>query len=326
MPSIFHDIRQRCAQICGLAEHVKINPDKVNSFCQKLDFQRDPTPWFSMLPLQIEQTDFESILRYYMLFTATSFTYWPRPKWNISYQGEPLNGCLSLATCYAQAIRNKLLSLSPEDWTKIDVPLYLEITQSDSGTIISMAEERVKALNSIGHLISSKYSNSFHKFMNIHHDAEEMVYLLANSAYSFDDVHAYRGAPPIPFLKKAQLYVAVLAYYKALYDGIALPKANHLTACADYKLPQLLRDHGLISYSAELSQLINTGQIISNGSAYEVEIRAAVVAVVEMMRLEVCSQKSATVTAMQINDMIWMAAMGANKTGCPHHKTYTVYY
>src|SRR5262249_60431601 len=83
--------------------------------------------------------------------------------------------------------------------------------------------------------------------------AVELALLLAREFSSFADVSEWRGRR-VPFLKRAQICVADLnAAFRGERWG-AIADLDRLTALADYKLPQLLRRHGVLIYAPALAE------------------------------------------------------------------------
>ncbi|MCS7244375.1 MAG: queuosine salvage family protein [Candidatus Calescibacterium sp.] len=93
---------------------------------------------------------------------------------------------------------------------------------------------------------------------------------------------------------------------------------NKLTAFADYKLPQYLHYRGIISYTDDLLNEINSGKIIPSKDRKEVEIRAATVIAVEEI-----ANKTKSYPAF-VDNVLWNLS---KQQGLPkHHKTITIYY
>lgn len=53
----------------------------------------------------------------------------------------------------------------------------------------------------------------------------------------------------------------------------------------DYRVPQILNQFGVLSYSADLNTLIKHKTVIPHGGEHEVEIRAATVIAVEEIKI-----------------------------------------
>src|SRR5690606_15455173 len=75
-----------------------------------------------------------------------------------------------------------------------------------------------------------------------------------------------------PFLKKAQLFLGLLTTNLAR-RGTHYPP--YLTAYSDYRIPQVLRHLGVITYSDVLAEKVDGGTQLESGSPEELAIRAA---------------------------------------------------
>jgi hypothetical protein len=97
-----------------------------------------------------------------------------------------------------------------------------------------------------------------------------------------------------------------------------------LTAFADYKLPQLLRAHGVLVFDPALSERIDNRELITPGSDEEVEIRAATVQTVEFL-VEELEELGRTAMAFQVDWALWNLSQGM-ELPFPYHRTLTVFY
>ncbi len=321
----FDQIRQQAHHVCELAQHVTLHPERFAAFVPQLRHV-SAEPWFHSLPVKINQTDFESALRFSLMFNATSFCYWQKPKWRLVYEGVELGGAFSLATCYALAINGDRGLLEPERWANLSLDQYSSITAVSSGISLPLSAERLQALQMIGSYLCDHHHGSVQNFITAHdHDAERILQTLATAFYGFDDVHDYHGQT-VPFLKRAQLTLADLSSLYQHHTGNGLRQAEHITACADYKLPQIMRHYGLLSYSDELAQHIDTEQQLPSGSTMEIEIRAGTIEIVELLRQVFRDVYQQNLTANQISDQIWLLSQNDITGLQPHHRTVTMYY
>ena len=80
---------------------------------------------------------------------------------------------------------------------------------------------------------------------------------------------------------------------------------ENLTACADYKLPQVLRRYGILSYSPDLAYKIDAQIPLRKGSQEEVEIRANTIWAVELMK-KALKKRLPGVDSIHVNDHLWL--------------------
>ena len=113
---------------------------------------------------------------------------------------------------------------------------------------------------------------------------------------AFADVSAYDGAA-VPFFKRAQLAAADL--HRA--GVVELPGAERLTAFADNLVPQVLRVDGVLRLDPGLTATIEAGELLTHGSAEEVELRAAVVHAVELL----AAATGGALSPAEIDSALW---------------------
>lgn len=94
-----------------------------------------------------------------------------------------------------------------------------------------------------------------------------------------------------------------------------------LTAFSDYRLPQILREFSVIKYAKTLASKIDNYVLIPSGSCEEIEIRAATIWGVELIR-----QKLEKFPASKIDFALWLLSQGLPQKVKPHHRTYSIYY
>lgn len=161
------------------------------------------------------------------------------------------------------------------------------------------------------------------------HSAVRLVDLVTRSFPGFRDTSIYRGRL-VHFYKRAQIFVA------DLWGAFGRPTdSNHtfyfhdidqITMFADYRVPQILRHIGVLTYSPELSQSIDSRVEIPVGSEEEIEIRAATIVAVERMRKTVNQSRNLQLTSIEVDWILWNWGELAKDTIAPHHRTLTIYY
>lgn len=100
-----------------------------------------------------------------------------------------------------------------------------------------------------------------------------------------------------------------------------------LTAFSDYKLPQLLRTAGVLIYENDLSRRIDNYTALPQGSREKIEIRAATIQAVELLRERIEDYTGAKIfTCLLDNCLWWMSQSEEFGEQSPHHRTRTIYY
>ena len=127
------------------------------------------------------------------------------------------------------------------------------------------------------------------------------------------------------FYKRAQIFAADLNGAFHGRDWGRFEDMDKLTAFADYKLPQVLRHLGVLQYDNNLAERVDSNTLIDAGSAEEVEIRANTIWAVELIR-QALGRKEKTLTASQIDWMLWNLGQDNTYRAKPYHRTLTVFY
>jgi len=97
-----------------------------------------------------------------------------------------------------------------------------------------------------------------------------------------------------------------------------------LTMFADYKVPQLLRAEGILAYTPELAAKIAAREPLPAESPEEVEIRAATVWGVELLR-RALAERGVSARPFELDWLLWTLAQDRPNME-PYHRTRTVFY
>jgi hypothetical protein len=155
-------------------------------------------------------------------------------------------------------------------------------------------------------------------------DAEKLLDLIINNFSAFNDVHIYKGKH-IAFYKRAQLLVSdIYQLFKGKSYGM-LKNVDKLTACADYKLPKMLRKLEILEYDAGLTEKMISKTHIPAGSVEEIEIRAATVWATELIK-EALKRPHPRISSIHINDALWLLSQDKSPSDEPYHRTRTTSY
>ncbi|HZC79959.1 MAG TPA: queuosine salvage family protein, partial [Ktedonobacterales bacterium] len=190
---------------------------------------------------------------------------------------------------------------------------------------IPLFEARLAHAREVGRVLQAKHAGQFVRARAAAGgSAVALALLLARDFPSFADIANWHGEA-VPLLKRAQICVADL---HAAFGGQgwgAFDDLDQLTAFADYKLPQLLRARGVLVYAPELAAAVESYTEIPAGSDEEIEIRAATIWAVELLRRALAA-RGVSRTASAIDYRLWVESQTATPDMRPYHRTRTVYY
>lgn len=304
------------------AKHVKINKEAIVSFCKS--FEDKPFKhWITEAPVDLCQQGLDERLNFLLLFNSISFCYWGEPKWAIDYKGKKYDGSWAMICCIARALDEKKPVFDPDYLAGLSKEELASILRGN--VEIPLLNQRLRILNEVGSVLKKKFGSKFKNLIEqADHDGLALVELILKNFKSFEDSSFYNGKK-IFFNKRAQLLTEDIYQAFGGKDYGKLRNIDRLTACADYKLPQVLRKLGILIYSEELSKKVNSKLLITKDSEEEVEIRASTIWAVEMLK-EKLKQKIPGIKSININDQIWLISQVKSPDDKPYHRTLTTSY
>jgi hypothetical protein len=264
------------------------------------------------------------------LLDALNFCFWAdpgEPRWTLTYDGDVLDGYWALAAALKRAIEaggcplwdaDFLRDISDEEVDEIFHPA------GASNGRIPMFKTRIANIREVGRVLCDKYDGWFGAAIDASgSSAPALVRRVVEDFPSFDDTAQY-GGREVRLFKRAQILASDL--YGA-FDGHQwgdLRDLDQLTAFADYKVPQLLRAEGILTYAPDLAARIAARVPLAPESPEEVEIRAATVWGVELLR-RALAERGVVARAFEIDWYLWTLAQDRHDME-PYHRTRTVFY
>jgi hypothetical protein len=265
-----------------------------------------------------------------LLLDALNFCFWAtpgEPRWQLNYLGETLDGYWALAAALKRAI-------DEGDCPLWDADFLSEISAEEADDIfhpagfssgrIPMFEARLANMREVGRVLHQQYEGWFGAaFEAAGGAAPALVRQVVERFPSFDDTTTYNGRE-VRLYKRAQILASDL--YGA-FDGHRwgnLRDLDQLTAFADYKVPQLLRAEGILAYTPELAAKIAAREPLPAESPEEVEIRAATVWGVELLR-RALAKRGVSARPFELDWLLWTLAQDRPNME-PYHRTRTVFY
>jgi hypothetical protein len=264
-----------------------------------------------------------------LLLDALNFCFWGepgQPRWQIAWHDQTLDGYAALAAALTRAIEEGRPLWDAAYLENMDAASLHDILRPAPGSHeIPLFAARLEHTREVGHVLGARYSGEFiNAIVAAGHSAPALALLLARDFPSFHDVARWRGQE-VPFLKRAQICVADLHAAFHGRDWGAFTDLDELTAFADYKLPQLLRRAGVLVYAAPLAARVDAYAPIAAGSEEEIEIRAATVWAVELLR-RALARHGIERPASAIDYRLWAESQARLPGERPYHCTRTIYY
>jgi len=315
------DVAARARFVCDRSAYVAIDSGGIDRLARLLIDA--PLPQWNYKRHFYDSS--ERTVSYLLILDALNFCFFPEPRWQVIVGGEQIQGYFGLASVLKQA----LMAGKPpiDDFSYLMCVKEQEVRALLQGEHptgeIPLLKERVTILRELGHRMVSLYQG---KTTNLIEEADgsalRLINILVEDFPSFCDEAWYAGEK-VAFYKRAQILVSDL--YASFHGGSfgAFREMEKLTAFADYKVPQILRDEGVLEYSEVLARIVDSKGWIRAGSAYEVEIRAGMIVAVELLR-RALSRLGRALLSIEIDWLLWNMAQGREMA--PHHRTLTTFY
>ena len=309
------------------ARQVRIDVERLGALAAQ--WAGSPWPEQAGLDALHFQDGTERTANWVLLLDALNFCFWAmpdQPRWRVEWHGAIYDGYAALAAALTRAVE--------EGRALWDATYLAEMPEADLRNIlrpvagapeIPLFAERLANAREVGRVLLAEYDGQFIRaYERAEQSAVGLALLLARDFSSFADVSTWRGRR-VPLLKRAQICVADLhaAFHGQRWGAFA--DLDDLTAFADYKLPQLLRRYGALVYAPELARQVDGYMLIPVGSEPEIEIRAATVWAVELLR-RMLAERGIRRPASAIDYRLWAESQTAPPDAAPYHRTRTIYY
>ena len=304
------------------SELVRINHECLLEFSKGFDHGK-AEHWLNAAPFNFSHFSEDDKLHFVILFNVLSFCYWGEPKWTVEYKGKVHDGAWGMILALGRGIEEGATLLDFDFCSKISQEELAHIFRGN--TEIPLLEERWKILREIGLNMSAKFGGKARNLIaEAKGDALKLLERIVQNFPSFLDVSPYRDQH-VYFYKRAQLLVAdIYQIFKG--NGLGeLKNIDAFTACADYKLPQILRKLGILEYTTTLAKKIDTKTEIVHNSSEEVELRANTIWAVELIKQDV-KKRRPQIMSFEVNDHLWLATQEKFPDDKPYHRTRTTAY
>ncbi|MCI0619446.1 queuosine salvage family protein [Candidatus Wolfebacteria bacterium] len=320
---MLQDVLPSTQKIVNSSEHVFIDDDAVEEFCKSFSSRNFES---SGLGDTLQEWDIEKSISLVCLFNCVNFCFWTgggEEKWRVTIRGEVFDGASGLFLALEDALRNDIPVLDANYLSEMTQEQLEEVLKGN--IIIPLLDERVNCLHEGGKVLLEHFDG---QLVNVFHaangDAVELTNLLVRFFPSFDD-HTTLDGVRVDFHKRAQLNTDMINYRLGKKSQRELTNHDKLTAFADYKVPQILRRFGILTYAPALAERIDSLVEIHAGSREEVEIRAATIWAVERMKQQLIPNNP-DLTSARLDNYLWHAGQTKSPDDRPYHRTKTIYY
>lgn len=322
------------SRVTRSARSVQINPAAARTLAKHILLEEEL--WLTSKPQRDRQyaslfSSDDEYAQWLFVLDALNFSFWntneeKRWRWPATSADEHSDkGAVALGHSLRDA-HARGVPLTDAAFLERLTPEILSEIIGGSG-VLPMMKERCSVLNEVGQVLNHVYDGQVISLIeHAKGDVNCAVARLIKDFPSFRDMAILDGRC-IYFLKRAQIFISDLWLVMGDETAGQFENIESLTAFADYKLPQFLRAAGVLAYSEDLALHVDNRIPIQHASREEVEIRAATVQAVELLRSQLESETGRTVFTCKLDNCLWALSHSPEfESHAPHHLTRTIYY
>lgn len=303
-------VKASSAWVASNSSHVFVDASGLEKVVEELHDNVPSITW-----------DFEGIhyfdngplsVQYLFVLDTLNFCFWPDEELHYDHLAAGLKAALENDNSVFDADRLKSYSGSELrkllNWSR---PLPLE-------------DERVRLLHEVGTELEKSFGGKAANLVTAAGNSVVcLVELVTRHFPGFRDHSVYKGHQVFLY-KRAQIFVADLwGAFKGQGYG-AFHDIGSITIFADYIVPAVLRQLGVLTYSPSLATIVDGKMELPSGTEEEVEIRACTIYAVEKLRELIGTKAGKEVLSIQLD--LWLWSCGVKCPSLQHHRTLSIYY
>ncbi|XP_022739755.1 queuosine salvage protein-like isoform X2 [Durio zibethinus] len=304
------EVRESAAWVALNSSHVTIDSsgiekvvEKIKGSIPKVEWNYEGIHYFDNGPLTVQ---------YLFVLDALNFCFWPDKDLNYDH----------LANGLKEALLNDKSVFNADRLQKFTGPQLRELLKWPRP--LPLEEERVRLLHEVGFELERSFEGKASKLVeSCGKSAVKLVALVTQHFPGFRDHSVYKGHQVFLY-KRAQIFASDLwGAFKGQGYG-EFKDISSITMFADYIVPAVLRQLGVLKYSSTLASTIEANSEIGAGSEEEVELRACSIYAVEKMRELLSIKSGKEVLSVELD--LWLWSVGVQCPSLQHHRTLSIYY
>ena len=308
---MFDKISNSCEYVAYNSKHVKIDYKRIDELIKEgIPFGKH---WGESNMFNFMDLDIEDIIIFLLFYQSIDFSFWSDKKYIIhTADYGDIDGSQALMYVLVSNINlfkdiDKIRQLSYEDFRNLFI----------GDNELPLMKERYEIIVNVANIVKRKMNSNFYNYIKDVKNDNELFDIVINNFPSFKDERTFKGKT-IYFYKLASLLVSDIMHLRKIKESEDFDY-SHIVGCSDYKIPQILRNLGVMVYDKELSYIIDNKIEIDENSEYEVEIRGNTIAVMSYIK------DKTGLCGMEINDYFWLMS-NKIKSNKPYHRTRTKSY
>ncbi|XP_020518173.1 UPF0553 protein isoform X2 [Amborella trichopoda] len=277
--------------------------DEMNGSIPSIHWDFERIHYFDGGPLTVQ---------YLFVLDALNFCFWPDEELNYD----------NLALGLNMALQKDKSALDADRLQKLDGPQLRNILKWPRP--LPLEDERIRLLHEVGLELENSFGGKATNLVDsCGSSAAALVDLITRHFPGFRDHTVYKGHQVFLY-KRAQIFAGDLwGAFKGQGYG-AFNDIGSLTIFADYIVPAVLRQLGVLRYSSSLAKTIDANMEISAGSEEEVEIRACTIYAVENIKDLLSKKVGKQVLSVELD--LWLWSVGVSCQSLRHHRTLSIFY
>lgn len=304
------EVRESSAWVAQHSSHVTVDSAGIEKVVEnlkesipKVEWNYEGTHYFDNGPLTVQ---------YLFVLDALNFCFWPDKELNYDH----------LASGLKDALLNDKSAFDADRLQKYTGPELRELLKWPRP--LPLEDERVRLLHEVGLELERSFEGKASKLVeSCGKSAVKLVALLTRHFPGFRDHSVYKGHQVFLY-KRAQIFAADLwGAFKGQGYG-EFTDIGSITMFADYIVPAVLKQLGVLHYSPTLSSIIESNSEIVPGSEEEIELRACTIHAVEKMRELIKMKSGKQVLSVELD--LWLWSVGVQCSSLPYHRTLSIYY
>ncbi|XP_027075212.1 uncharacterized protein [Coffea arabica] len=304
------EVRASSAWVANHSSHVTVDfsgiervAEAVKDSIPKVEWDFEGIHYFDNGPLTVQ---------YLFVLDALNFCFWPDKE--MSYE--------HLASGLKEALQNDKTAFDADRLQKYTGPELRKMLKWPRP--LPLEDERVRLMHEVGLELERNFEGKALKLVeSCGKSAVKLVALITRNFPGFRDHTVYKGHQVFLY-KRAQIFAADLW---GAFKGQGYGEFNDIgaiTIFADYIVPAVLQQLGVLRYSSSLASNVDNQSEIGSGTEEEVELRACSVYAVEKMRELISKKCGKQVLSVELD--LWLWSVGTRCPSLQHHRTLSIYY
>ncbi|XP_057960320.1 uncharacterized protein LOC131152469 isoform X2 [Malania oleifera] len=304
------EVRASSAWVASRSSHVVVDSsgiekvvDNILNSIPKVEWDFEGIHYFDNGPLTVQ---------YLFVLDALNFCFWPDKDLNYDH----------LALGLKEALENDKSAFDADRLQQYTGPQLRELLKWPR--LLPLEDERVRLLHEVGLELEQSFDGKASNLVkSCDKSAVKLVALITRHFPGFRDHSVYKGHQVFLY-KRAQIFAADLwgAFKGKRYGEFC--DIGSITIFADYIVPAVLQQLGVLRYSSSLASSIEANSEIGSGSEEEVELRACSIYAVEKMRELIKLKSGKQVLSVELD--LWLWSFGIQCPSLQHHRTLSIYY